>query len=133
MMKHNKEEKLSKEQTLNELTDDALDQVTGGTDIVLEKSGSKMQIGTGNGPVRIIVPDDVTTFVTQTNTQAAERDLVRSFEAHITSSGTSIYEPTGNVNVGIDFIVPTGEKADHYFTYYVADNGNVEKFTTNIP
>lgn len=110
-MKHDRTAKFSKEQTVMELSDDVLDQVTGCTDITLEKASVRL----GETGV-VLCPTDT-----------------RSFTPTISPTISPTIEPAATENPGISggtlnplpYTEPTSQSNRH-FVYY-----EPKEFSTN--
>lgn len=113
-MKLNKKEIITENKAM-ELSDDDLSQVTGGTDITLEKAGVRL----GETGV-VLCPTDT-----------------RSFTPTISPTISPTIEPDATENPGISggtlnplpYTEPTSQ-SNRYFVYYEPDP--IEKFSTNV-
>ena len=107
----NRKEKFAGEQAMMELSDDDLGQVTGGTDITLEKASVRL----GETGV-VLCPTDTRSF-TPTISPTIEPDATEN-------PGI----PGGTLNP-LPYTEPTSQ-SNRYFVYYEPDP--IEKFSTNV-
>lgn len=86
------------------------------------------------GDVVLVVKDTGVDRLNATQKNALKNKKISTvFDAHIESNGVEIHNFNGGIaEVSIKFLREAGRDFKHYFIYYVADNGSMEKLPTRF-